>query len=48
MIDHTILYIPQTDCTNQKLKPFADELGASVFFDQDAHFGYPLMKVFKK
>ncbi len=46
MINQTILFLPQTDCTDAKLKPYADMLGASVFFNQDLHFGKPLLKIF--
>ncbi len=47
MINETILFLPQTDCNHQKLKPYADELIASVFFNQDLHFGEPLKKIFR-
>lgn len=48
MINQTILYLPQTDCTNAKLKPYGKELDISIFFDQDMHFGKPLIKIFRR
>jgi len=46
MINQTILYLPQTDCTDANLKPYARELGINVNWNPDLNLGNPLAKIF--
>jgi len=46
MINQTILFLPQTDCCDIKLKPYAKILSANVNWDPDLHLGTPLSKIF--
>jgi spore maturation protein CgeB len=48
MINQTILFLPQTDCTNPILKPYAKELGINVNWNPDIHLGKPLSKIFNQ
>lgn len=48
MINKTAMLVFQEDCRNEKLIPFATELHASIFFDQNRYFGQPLSKIFTK
>lgn len=48
MINRVVLYLPHTDCHNERLKPYAKELGVSVNLNPDRHIGEPLSKIFSQ
>lgn len=48
MINQTILFLPQTDCSDIKLKSYAGILGVNVNWNPDIHLGTPLSKIFNR